>query len=110
MSNGVSSRRLLRHSRAEERRAPLPTIASRFPLLVVLTLAAACSKSAQSSSTAPHTDVGDSTGGVPTGGRGAVSLPLVQVADVPLPGRSVRFDYQDVDVAKGHLVIAHMND
>ncbi|HEY3256946.1 MAG TPA: hypothetical protein VGJ91_23480, partial [Polyangiaceae bacterium] len=38
------------------------------------------------------------------------SLPLQLVADVPLPGRPVRFDYQDIDPAKGHLVIAHMND
>jgi DNA-binding beta-propeller fold protein YncE len=38
------------------------------------------------------------------------SLPLVLVADVDLPGKAVRFDYQDVDVAKGLLVIAHMND
>ena len=37
-------------------------------------------------------------------------LPLVQVADAPLPGRAVRFDYQDLDAAQGHLVIAHMND
>src|SRR5690242_10288221 len=38
------------------------------------------------------------------------SLPLVHVADVPLPGNAVRFDYQDVDAARGNLVIAHMND
>jgi hypothetical protein len=47
------------------------------------------------------------------GGSGAVgraSLPLVLVADTPLPSPAVRFDYQDLDVAKGHLVIAHMND
>jgi DNA-binding beta-propeller fold protein YncE len=37
-------------------------------------------------------------------------LPLVPVADVPLPGRANRFDYQDLDAAKGLLVIAHMND
>jgi DNA-binding beta-propeller fold protein YncE len=40
----------------------------------------------------------------------AASLPLVLVADVDLPGKPVRFDYQDVDVAKGNLIIAHMND
>jgi DNA-binding beta-propeller fold protein YncE len=34
----------------------------------------------------------------------------VKVADVALPGRAVRFDYMDFDVAKGHLVIAHMDD
>src|SRR2546423_143049 len=38
------------------------------------------------------------------------SLPLALVADVDLPGKAVRFDYQDLDVAKKHLVIAHMND
>jgi DNA-binding beta-propeller fold protein YncE len=37
-------------------------------------------------------------------------FPLVLVADVDLPGKPVRFDYQDVDVAKGNLVVAHMND
>jgi DNA-binding beta-propeller fold protein YncE len=38
------------------------------------------------------------------------SLPLTLVADVDLPGKAVRFDYQDLDAAKQHLVIAHMND
>jgi DNA-binding beta-propeller fold protein YncE len=32
------------------------------------------------------------------------------VADVELPGRSTRFDYQDIDPARGELVISHMND
>lgn len=38
------------------------------------------------------------------------SDPLELVGDVDLPGGAVRFDYQDVDEAKGHLIIAHMND
>lgn len=38
------------------------------------------------------------------------TLPLVLVRDVDLPGRANRFDYQDIDVKRGHLVIAHMND
>lgn len=42
--------------------------------------------------------------------KGAPALPLEKVADVDLPGKAVRFDYQDVDAAHGHLVIAHMND
>src|SRR5258708_32919914 len=61
--------------------------------------------------------MGPSAGGasgrdvVHEGGATAVaSLPLVLVTDVNLPGNPVRFDYQDLDVAKGHLVIAHMND
>ncbi|HYQ27441.1 MAG TPA: hypothetical protein VER04_09475 [Polyangiaceae bacterium] len=40
----------------------------------------------------------------------ASPLPLVLVADAPLPGKPVRFDYQDIDSAKKRLFIAHMND
>jgi DNA-binding beta-propeller fold protein YncE len=40
----------------------------------------------------------------------AASLPLQMVADYDLPGRSTRFDYQDVDKKLGHLVVTHMND
>lgn len=39
-----------------------------------------------------------------------VHLPLVLVADAPLPGNATRFDYQDVDSALQHLVVAHMSD
>lgn len=35
--------------------------------------------------------------------------PLRTVADVPLPGPAVRFDYQSLDSASGRLYIAHMN-
>ena len=49
-------------------------------------------------------------GGLEGGGNGGATFPLVLVADVDLPGQPVRFDYQDLDVANGHLVIAHMND
>ncbi|MFL5542142.1 MAG: YncE family protein [Longimicrobiaceae bacterium] len=35
--------------------------------------------------------------------------PLGRVADVPLPGPAVRFDYQAVDTAAGRLYVAHMN-
>lgn len=35
---------------------------------------------------------------------------LSLVADVELPGGSTRFDYQEIDDARGHLVVAHMND
>jgi hypothetical protein len=37
------------------------------------------------------------------------SAPLKQVADVPLPGPAVRFDYQSIDPSHGRLYIAHMN-
>jgi DNA-binding beta-propeller fold protein YncE len=35
--------------------------------------------------------------------------PLTKVADVPLPGRAVRFDYQSLDPSQARLYIAHMN-
>jgi DNA-binding beta-propeller fold protein YncE len=35
--------------------------------------------------------------------------PLKQVADVPLPGPAVRFDYQSLDASHGRLYIAHMS-
>jgi DNA-binding beta-propeller fold protein YncE len=39
----------------------------------------------------------------------AESAPLKQLADVPLPGSAVRFDYQSLDASHGRLYIAHMN-
>lgn len=38
------------------------------------------------------------------------TFPLVKVSDTALPGAANRFDYQDLDVARARLVIAHMND
>jgi DNA-binding beta-propeller fold protein YncE len=35
--------------------------------------------------------------------------PLKKVADVPLPGPAVRFDYQTLDTSHARLYIAHMN-
>jgi hypothetical protein len=35
--------------------------------------------------------------------------PLEIVADIPLPGQAVRFDYQSFDPSTGRLYIAHMN-
>ena len=40
----------------------------------------------------------------------ASHAPLVPVADIPLPGAAVRFDYQSFDPSTGRLYIAHMND
>lgn len=34
---------------------------------------------------------------------------LVKVADIPMPGPAVRFDYQSLDAEHGRLYIAHMN-
>src|SRR5258708_40305706 len=36
-------------------------------------------------------------------------VPLKKVADVPMPGLAVRFDYQSLDPSQGRLYIAHMN-
>jgi DNA-binding beta-propeller fold protein YncE len=44
------------------------------------------------------------------GSTGGARLPLVKVADIDLPGGATRFDYQDIDTAMGHLVVAHMLD
>jgi len=35
--------------------------------------------------------------------------PLQKVADVPMPGPAVRFDYQSLDTSQGRLYLAHMN-
>ena len=41
---------------------------------------------------------------------GASSLPLRTVADVPLGGRSPRFDYQTIDPATRRLYVSHQGD
>lgn len=90
--------------------------------LLALALAHACATSGPA--TPPPSDAGSALADAGTprdaaapadGGEGQDAghrpqLPLVQVTDVPLPGRATRFDYQDLDVAHGHLVLAHMND
>src|ERR1700693_4217395 len=40
---------------------------------------------------------------------GSVDKVLTKVADVPMPGPAVRFDYQTFDPVSGRLYIAHMN-
>lgn len=37
------------------------------------------------------------------------ATPLKTVADIPMPGPAVRFDYQSLDTSSGRLYIAHMN-
>ena len=60
-----------------------------FALSVLLALQVACSQAAHEPSPDTRT--------------------LTRVADVPLPGPAVRFDYQSLDVKNGRLYIAHMN-
>ena len=43
------------------------------------------------------------------GPQSADQSPLKRVADIPLPGPAVRFDYQSLDTLQGRLYIAHMN-
>jgi DNA-binding beta-propeller fold protein YncE len=40
---------------------------------------------------------------------GSVDKVLAKIADVPMPGPAVRFDYQTLDPSSGRLYIAHMN-
>jgi len=47
----------------------------------------------------------DPSASTDTNNRGTLRV----VADVPLPGPAVRFDYQGLDVNSGRLYIAHMN-
>ena len=51
-----------------------------------------------------------SVSGVASSSAMTQSPPLVLVRDTPLPGKAVRFDYQDIDSTKKRLFIAHMND
>jgi hypothetical protein len=91
-----------------------------FPLAWTMVCAlgmAACGGSAGSTTTAGghaggHAGGSGGTGGNGPGGGGGsgTKLPLVLVGDVDLPGQANRFDYQDIDTTRGHLVIAHMND
>ena len=40
---------------------------------------------------------------------GSGNPPLRTVADIPMPGPAVRFDYQSLDQDQGRLYISHMN-
>lgn len=79
---------------------------NRSHLLSLFVLLASC----HGSSSSPVTNAGAGGTTNPDAGGTTASLPLVLVGDVDLPGKPVRFDYQDLDAAKGHLIIAHMND
>lgn len=85
----------------------------RCRILVLTLLLAACAPSphrhASSAAARDHKSAGSGTASRDAA-TSAPSLPLVHVADVPLPGKPVRFDYQALDSAKGNLIIAHMND
>jgi DNA-binding beta-propeller fold protein YncE len=82
---------------------------SRLHLSIVLVIGA-CRAERASPVTLHGATTSDAGAAESAGAMTVPSLPLVIVDDVDLPGRPVRFDYQDLDVAKGHLVIAHMND
>jgi DNA-binding beta-propeller fold protein YncE len=42
-------------------------------------------------------------------GKGQAPPALEKVADIPMPGPAVRFDYQSLDAEAGRLYISHMN-
>jgi len=46
----------------------------------------------------------------PAGEVAVPPLPLLVRAEIPLPGRTTRFDYQSEDSASGRLFISHMGD
>jgi DNA-binding beta-propeller fold protein YncE len=48
-------------------------------------------------------------GAMPAAGR-TPGLPLERVRDLPLPGRSTRFDYQSIDAPGRRLYVAHLGD
>jgi DNA-binding beta-propeller fold protein YncE len=73
-----------------------------LPVLCALLGTAACGHGSQTSSAGPTTASHPTSAGA--------HLPLIVVADVPWPGGATRFDYEEIDKAKGHLVVAHMND
>ena len=83
---------------------------NRSQLIPLIGLVTACRGSSPSPSAGTSTATTVSSPTTSSTDSGRMSLPLVLVADVELPGKAVRFDYQDIDPAKGHLVIAHMND
>ena len=64
--------------------------------------------------TMPPADADGTTDAGPTSSKPVAPatghLPLTLVSEMPLPGGSTRFDYQDLDTGAGHLVLTHMND
>jgi sugar lactone lactonase YvrE len=102
----VTGRMQVRHALA---RATASSRSNRSFRVAVLALVFACHDphAARSSTVARQTPA---PAAKPVVTRNEPSLPLTWLADVDLPGNAVRFDYQDIDPAKKHLVIAHMND
>lgn len=47
---------------------------------------------------------------VTSAGGGTTQFPWTRVRDVPLPGRSTRFDYQSIDAPGHRLYVAHLGD
>jgi DNA-binding beta-propeller fold protein YncE len=77
---------------------------------VVIAIGALLGSTACRSAATPGTPPTTAPEGGLEGSSGATRLPLVLMSDVGLPGGATRFDYQEVDPALAHLVVAHMND
>ena len=71
---------------------------------LALVIALACGSPAN-----PENPTGPASSTSPAGPTSPAAL-LVSVGTVPLPGGATRFDYQDIDPARGQLIITHMND
>jgi hypothetical protein len=98
--------------RAEEDRMTRLTVGLRVFCTILMALAGGCRTSGKpggaGGALGPQDALGAGAGA--DGQGGALHLPLALIADVPLPGGATRLDYQDIDEARGHLVVAHMND
>jgi DNA-binding beta-propeller fold protein YncE len=81
-----------------------------FLLSMSATHASAGAEPLPPGASAPATPSAPTSPGAPAVRGARAALPLELVREVALPGRSVRFDYQDIDFAKRQLVIAHMSD
>jgi DNA-binding beta-propeller fold protein YncE len=68
-----------------------------------------CGSGAPATRAAPHTPSSARTAESANAGHQSHTPVLRTVADVPLPGPAVRFDYQSLDTTSGRLYIAHMN-
>ena len=80
-----------------------------LPIACALSGGAACGASSSGTSASAQNNPAPNDAGSSVTATNA-HLPLASIGDVDLPGKSVRFDYQDIDVAQQHLVVAHMND
>ena len=93
-----------------------PSVIASLSLFGMLAAAPGCNATQRGATSAPPNcgGSGSSAAGAALAAAAApapsrTGPPLRLVADLPLPGPAVRFDYQSVDTASNRLYIAHMN-